>query len=81
MLIVLEFTKSSIKQLLEMHTRFDQTRKTATLRKCKFMSLVTNVPQEVYEVKWDLVIFDGPKVVFWDFNILVKPNATTFCPA
>ncbi|KAH0704527.1 hypothetical protein KY285_018805 [Solanum tuberosum] len=108
-------------------------------RKCKFMSLVTNVPKEVYEVKWDLVIVDGPdgdkpespgrmaaiyiagvlarrsknkngthvlvhdvdrmiekwfsweflcdtnlvssKGKFWDFNILAKPNATTFCPA
>ncbi|XP_049393154.1 probable methyltransferase At1g27930 [Solanum stenotomum] len=29
-------------------------------RKCKFMSLVPNVPKEVYEVKWDLVIVDGP---------------------
>nr|XP_004236364.1 probable methyltransferase At1g27930 [Solanum lycopersicum] len=108
-------------------------------RKCKFMSLVTNVPKEVYEVKWDLVIVDGPegdkpespgrmaaiyiagvlarrsknkngthvlvhdvdrmiekwfsweflcdtnlfssKGKFWDFNILIKPNATTFCPS
>ncbi|XP_004236364.2 arabinogalactan O-methyltransferase 2 [Solanum lycopersicum] len=108
-------------------------------RKCKFMSLVTNVPKEVYEVKWDLVIVDGPegdkpespgrmaaiyiagvlarrsknkngthvlvhdvdrmiekwfsweflcdtnlfssKGKFWDFNIPIKPNATTFCPA
>ncbi|XP_015057696.1 probable methyltransferase At1g27930 [Solanum pennellii] len=108
-------------------------------RKCKFMSLVTNVPKEVYEVKWDLVIVDGPegdnpespgrmaaiyiadivarrskknngthvlvydvdrmiekwfsweflcdtnlvssKGKFWDFNILAKQNATTFCPA
>lgn len=107
-------------------------------RKCKFMSLVTKVPKEVYEVKWDLVIVDGPdgdkpespgrmaaiyiagvlarrsknkngthvlvhdvdrmiekwfsweflcdtnlvssKGKFWDFNILAKPNATTFCP-
>ena len=30
-------------------------------RKCKFISLVTNVPKEVYEVKWDLVIVDGPE--------------------
>ncbi|MCD9642125.1 hypothetical protein HAX54_028792 [Datura stramonium] len=29
-------------------------------RKCKLMSLVTKVPKEVYEVKWDLVIVDGP---------------------
>lgn len=107
-------------------------------RKCKLMSLVTKVPKEVYEVKWDLVIVDGPdgdkpeapgrmaaiyiagvlarrsknkngthvlvhdvdrmiekwfsweflcdtnlvssKGKFWDFNILAKPNATTFCP-
>uniref|UniRef100_A0A3Q7ITR4 Uncharacterized protein n=1 Tax=Solanum lycopersicum TaxID=4081 RepID=A0A3Q7ITR4_SOLLC len=108
-------------------------------RKCKFMSLATNVPKEVYEVKWDLVIADGPegdkpkspgrmaaiyivdvvarrrkknngthvlvhdvdrmiekcfsweflcdtnlissKGKFWDFNILAKPNRTTFCRA
>ncbi|XP_055827256.1 probable methyltransferase At1g27930 [Solanum dulcamara] len=107
-------------------------------RKCKLMSLVTKVPKEVYKVKWDLVIVDGPdgdnqespgrmaaiyiagvlarssknkngthvlvhdvdrmiekwfsweflcdtnlvssKGKFWDFNILAKPNATTFCP-
>ncbi|KAK4350656.1 hypothetical protein RND71_029969 [Anisodus tanguticus] len=29
-------------------------------RKCKFMSLVTKVPKEVYQVKWDFVIVDGP---------------------
>lgn len=107
-------------------------------KSCKFMSLVTNIPKEVYELKWDLVIVDGPdgdkpeskgrmaalyiasvlarrskkkngthvlvhdidrmiekwfsweflcdmnlvssKGKFWDFNILAKPNATTFCP-
>ncbi|XP_019244606.1 PREDICTED: probable methyltransferase At1g27930 [Nicotiana attenuata] len=107
-------------------------------KRCKFMSLVTNIPKEVYELKWDLVIVDGPdgdkpesqgrmvaiyiasvlarrskknngthvlvhdidrmiekwfsweflcdmnlvssKGKFWDFNILAKPNATTFCP-
>ncbi|CAN4087926.1 unnamed protein product [Withania somnifera] len=107
-------------------------------RKCDFMSLVTKVPKEVYDAKWDLVIVDGPdgdkvespgrmaaiyiagvlarrsknkngthvlvhdvdrmiekwfsweflcdtnlvssKGKFWDFNILAKPNATTFCP-
>ena len=25
------------------------------------MSLATNVPKEVYEVKWNLVIVDGPE--------------------
>lgn len=107
-------------------------------RKCKFMSLIAEVPKEVYEMKWDLVIVDGPdgdkpespgrmaaiyiagvlarrskkkngthvlvhdvdrmiekwfsweflcdtnlvssKGKFWDFNILAKPNVTTFCP-
>ncbi|XP_060206451.1 arabinogalactan O-methyltransferase 1 [Lycium barbarum] len=120
------------------HARQNQKHCYISSRKCKFMSLVTKVPKEVYKVKWDLLIVDGPdgdkpespgrmaaiyiagvlarrskkkkgthvlvhdvdrmiekwfsweflcdtnlvssKGKFWDFNILAKPNATTFCP-